>query len=140
MAPKAKPELTYFGLALRRIMKNMGYDFEYPRGLNGGKGITTPLKPYLRKDQEEAMASGGYIDLRPYGLGYQLPIMLPSDSESDSEVSEEGYTSSTTTSWGSAITLPSFMRQSSGDEDEEVQSDADSERSSLKFFKRCTVR
>lgn len=53
MAPKAKPELTYFGLALRRIMKNMGYDFEYPRGLNGGKGITKPLKPYLRKDLEE---------------------------------------------------------------------------------------
>lgn len=107
----------------------------------GGKGITEPLKPYLRKDQEEAMASGGYIDLRPYGLGYQLPIMLPSDSESDSEVSEvgEAFPSSTTTSWGSAITLPSFMRQPSGDEDEEVQSDADSERSSLKFFKRCTV-
>lgn len=48
MAPKAKPELTYFGLALRRIMKNMGYDFEYPRGFFGGKGITIPLKPYLR--------------------------------------------------------------------------------------------
>ena len=89
-------------------------------------GAKATLHPYLRKDQEEA--TGGYIDPRPYGLGYQLPIKLPSDSESDSEVSEEGYTSSTTTSWGSAITLPSFMRQSSGDEDEEVQSDADSER------------
>lgn len=88
LSPKAKPELTYFGLALRRIMKNMGYHFEYPRGFNGGKGITTPLKPYPKKDQEEATASGGDIYLRPYGLGYKLPIMRPSDSESEISVSE----------------------------------------------------
>lgn len=52
VAPKAKPELTFFGLALRRIMKKT-WDTTLstpPRGLNEGKGITaTPLKPYLRK-------------------------------------------------------------------------------------------
>lgn len=49
MAPKTKPELTYFGLALRRIMKKWEKTWSTPgAGLNGGKGIT--LKPYLIKD------------------------------------------------------------------------------------------
>lgn len=39
----------------------MGYDFENPTGLKGGRGIPVPLEPALTEEQKKTLKRNGRI-------------------------------------------------------------------------------